>query len=335
MILTALIAALATSVPEPVELYRQWEAGDKFEYSVSSRLQRESRDLINTVFIPVIDKAKYNFTLEVSEVSDEGFATANYKKPTVVVTIPETDRKKAYDEIEEVNEHLLLSISPVNAITDFKDLTPKKEDDDDGDGDGGGLVQLPVNFIAPGQPQQAYSRVFGAIQNAIDDFFRVANFSGSVDTMLDFAPRLSLFEVEPGETWEHTAAYQPQVLEGKEGKMAPQRIDYTMTYVGVVEVDGKKVHRVTSDLNLDTDIAPFINSIVGMNSEQSGIRGFKITLTAHIDFDLDLETKHTLRAIGRSQGHIAIEATIFKDKPAQELKVTGRTILKLVPGAKS
>ena len=332
MFFSVLFAAVVPGFIEPVEIYRQWKPDETLAYSVTSRLQIESRTFLHPVYMPQTTKYAYKFTLEVTEVSSEGFAQVVYKKPTVVVTVPETAEKKSFDEIEEVNEHFELTISPVNAVTDFKDLTPKKDDDDDG---GGGSGRSLLSNISPGQSRAMQQRIGGVIGNIISEFYRLANFSGGVDTMLDFSPRLSLFEVEPGDTWEHTASYQPQPLDGKPDKMAPQRIDYTMTYVGVQEVDGKKIHRLTSDLSLDTDIAPFLNGMLRMTTSQSGLKSFKLVLTAHIDFDLDFETKHTLKAIATSEGHLSIEVTDIKDGPFQEIRVKGRTILKLDPGADS
>lgn len=333
MLVSALFAAVLPGLIEPVELYRQWSQDDKLEYSVTSRLQVESRDAVNRVYMPEITRLAYKFTIEVNEISSEGFAKVDYLRPTMVFTLPETATKKAYDEIEEVNEHFKLTLSPVNAITDFKDLTPKKDDDD---GDGGGVFGLSsIDLAFPGLSKAEQQSITGVIANITTEFYRLANFTGNLDTMLDFSPRLSLFEVEPGETWEHTASYQPQPLDGKPDKMAPQRIDYTLTYVGVQEVDGRKIHRVTSDLTLDTDVAPFLNGMLRMTPAQSGLTGFKMTLTAHIDFDLDFETKHTLRALAISDGHLAVSVTDIQGVPFQEIKVRGRTLLKLVPGADS
>jgi len=324
--LTALAVATALGTQEPVELYRQWQPRETLVYEVRASLSIESRHFNTSIYIPDDLDHVYKFTMVVGDVTSEGFAEVDYTRPTIDVTEGETVESPPVTTVEELNQHYKLTMSPVNAITGLKDLTPKKKDDDDGDGG---------NVLLRNMGDRLAREIQDPTDGFINDLYRLALFIGSTDTAIDFGPRLPLFEVEPGEEWQVTASYQPKSLKGKKGKMAPQRLDYTYTYVGVQESDGKKIHRVTADLDLDTDIAPYINDLMGMTAAESGLRGLHLKLKAHIDFDLDFETKHTLAAIARSQGKMTIEITEIPTVPLVEQKLRGRTRMRILSRKKT
>lgn len=318
--LSAVLLAAALPASAPVELYRQWKPNTTLTYQVKSHLFAESRHYMTSIFIPEDLDQNYTFTMQVGAVTGEGFANVVYKRPKMEVIYGETAERGSLTEIEELNEHLVLTISPVNAVTDVKDLTPKKKKE----GDGGLLL-----FRTAGDGALA-SESQDILDRFIGDLYRLALFIGNADTAVDFGPRLPLLEVEPGDTWHVTASYQPQKLSGKEGKMATQRLDYTYKYDGQVEVDGKKLERITATLAFDNDIAPFINDAIGMKPAESGLRGLKMKLDAKMEFDLDPVTKNTLAIRADSVGAFSIEITQIPDRPVQENKLKGRTRLKLV-----
>jgi len=317
--LTALLIAATAAPTSAVELYRQWKPNSKVTYEVSSDLQIESRNYTHTVFIPSEQGTKYQFTFEVGKVTDEGFASVAYKRPTVDVIQGETVEHPPITTTEKVNEHLELTMSPVNAITGLKDLTPKKPKEGDG-----GMTLLSFREGSAVSPE-AQDMIGGFIQ----DLFRLAMFVASPETSMDFGPSLPLLEVEPGDTWKVTASYQPQLLKDKKGKMAPQRLDYTYTYDGIVDSAGKKVHRVSAVLNLDTDIGAFLNDLLGAAPSQTGLKALKLKLDAKMEFDLDLETKNTIAGRGTSAGSIVVEIPQLS-VPVEEANIRGRARLKLV-----
>ena len=284
------------------------------------------RHYMTSVFIPEDLSNKYQYTFDVGEVTGEGFATVDYKRPKLETTEGETVDHPPITKTEDLNEHLILTLSPVNAITNVKDLTPKKPDKPGGGGGGGGLREMLAMARANGLSNQVANPVTSFIQ----DLYRLAMFIGSPETSLDFGPTLPLLEVEPGDTWNATASYQPQKLQGKKGKMAPQRLDYQYKYVGFVDDNGKKIHRVTATLHFDNDIAPYINDLMGTLPSESGLRGLKLKLDAVMEFDLDYATKNTLAARATSTGSIVIEVTELPETPLIEENLKGRTRLKLV-----
>jgi hypothetical protein len=317
--LSAVLLAAAYPATAPVELYRQWKPNTTLAYQVKSHLFVESRHYMTSIFIPEDLDQNYNFTLQVGAVTGEGFANVTYKRPKMEIIYGETAERGSLTEVEDVNQHYVMSMSPVNAITDLKDLTSKKKE-----GDGGQLLfRVRTDGTLAPQSQDILQRFIG-------ELYRLALFIGNAETAVDFGPRLPLLEVEPGDTWNVTASYQPQKLSGKEGKMATQRLDYTYKYDGQVEVDGKKLERITATLAFDNDIAPFINEAIGMKPAQSGLRGLKMKLDAKMEFDLDPVTKNTLAIRADSTGAFSVEITQIPDRPVQENKLRGRTRLKLL-----
>src|SRR5690349_5057948 len=311
----AVALALSLSRPEPsVELYRQWKANSKLTYEVNSSLQIESRDYTHGIYIPSEQGTKYQYILEVGNVTADGFASVAYKRPTVDMIEGETVDHPPITTTEKVNEHLELTLSPVNAITEIKDLTPKKKE---GTG-GGGLLRLLHLSETKLSPEQ--QDIVGAY---VQDLFRLAMFVSSPETSMDFGPSLPLLEVEPGDTWKVTASYQPQKLKDKKGKMAPQRLDYVYMYKGLVDANGKQVHRIAGNLDLDTDIAPFINDLLGATSAQTGLKSLKLKLNAKLEFDLDPQTKNTLAGRGDSSGSIEVQITELT-VPYEEANIKGR-----------
>ncbi len=316
--ITALLLAIAQS-GGPIELFRQWKPNTTMTYEVVSSLQTEDRDYMTSIFIPEDLDIKYQFSMQIGAVTPEGFASVTYKRPKVEVTEGETVESPPVTKIEEVNEHLILSMSPVNAITDIRDLTPQKETKKKD-----GLSHLrPVLEMLEKQVRNPVAEFVG-------DFQRLALFIASPETSMDFGPALSVFEVEPGSTWEVTATYQPQKLKGKKGKMAPQRLDYKYKYIGLVESGDKQVHRVEGVLVLDTDIAPWLNDLMGTTPGQSRLRGFQLKLNTKVEFDLDKDTKNTIAARAVAAGEMAISVTDITDVPLFEERIKGRTRMRLV-----
>lgn len=315
MIVIAL--AVLSFAGQSVELSRQWKPNSTIEYEVASSLQVESRDFQTSTFIPEDLDTKYNFTFTVGKVTPEGFAGVTYKRPSVTITEGETVDSPPVVKTEDVNEHLELTLSPVNAITDLKDLTPPRPKSRKGDG-------LSLHVRAP------IAQVRIAAMDFLQDYYRLALFIGTPETSMDFGPSLPLFEVEPGDTWDVTATYQPQKLKGKKGKMAPQRLDYKYKYVGLVESGGKQVHRIEGSLALDTDVAPYLNDLMGMTPRESHLTGFKLKLSTKVEYDLDKDTCHTLAARAVASGDMSISITDVADVPYVEERIKGRTRMKLV-----
>lgn len=309
------LAAVAMGfAAEPVDLERVFVKGEKSQYSVDSSLNYESRQAGLNTFIPEDLDIKYKFTTEVLALKNDGYCEMSYRRPTMTTIEGETAESPPKTKIDKVDYNLRLDVSPINEITKVVDLnppkTPPKKD---------GLWMTPGGGLSAAQVGQFTQEIF-----------RLALFIGSLDSALDFSPKLPFEPVTVGETWKRTVGYSPQALKGKDNRSAVQRLDYVFTYKGVQESGGKQIHRITATLELDTDAAPFINQSLGMTPEQSGLKSMQLKLSASIDFDLDLKSRKTLLAVAESTGGISVTLTQLPGRPYEEVRLKGRTVMRLL-----
>ncbi|HVL38823.1 MAG TPA: hypothetical protein VM328_05475 [Fimbriimonadaceae bacterium] len=327
--ITSTLAAIALLMPvqdaKPISLERVFRKGEKAQYEVLSHLQVQSRQRGLDTWIPEDLDINYKFNYEVTALKADGIAEMRYFRPTMTEIAGETFDSPPKTKIEKVNMDLLLTVSPINEVIAMKDMTPPKKP---------APVKPPASKTPPKKGGWASAMGTEAAQINIGSFvgelYRLSLFIGALDSAMDFSPRLPFEEVKPGDTWKRTVGYSPQRLKDKSGKSAVQRLDYEYTYVGVVESNKQKVHRVTAVLKLDTDAAEFVNQLLEMKPEQSGLKEIRLQLDAKIEYDLDLATKRTLRAIANSTGGMKVIVTRFPDDPIAEEKIVGRTSMRLL-----
>jgi hypothetical protein len=316
-------AKTAHSDAAPVTLSRVFTKGEKLEYSISSNLQVESRQYGLQTFMPSELDLNYKFSTEVKELKNDGVAIVHYTRPNMVQVDGETADRGPKTTVEKVDWNYDLTVSPINEVVEMKDLTPpkKKTPPKKSGGDGDGVLFFVRG--AAGQPPQVDLGQF------IGEMYRLALNVGSMDSALDFSPKLPLDEVKVGDTWKKTVSYQPQKLKGKDGKQAVQRLDYTFTYKGLVTVNGKQFYRVNAALDLNTDLGAYVNQLLGMKPEESHLKAIPLTLKQSIDYDLDMATKRTVDAHSKAQGGFKISVTDVEE-PVQEQKMTGSTEMRLI-----
>lgn len=322
-----LAKAIPTPGDTPVTLSRTFVKGEKLQYGIASNLHTEQRQLGLQTFIPIDIDFNYKFTTEVTNLKGDGVAEIHYRRPNIVETHEQTFDKPETKTTEPIDWNLILLVSPINKLLDTKDLTPKKtppKPTPTGGGDGGDGGNLRYT-LAGGLTQGSLG---GLLDQFIGEVHRLALNIGPLE-VLDFAPSLPLDDVKVGDTWKMTVGYQPQKLKGKEGKQAVQRLDYTFTYKGVVEENGKKFYRVAASLDLNTDLGAFINQIIDKKPEESHLKSIPLTLKQNIDYDLDLGNKRTVRATSKSSGGFSINIT-DTEEAVEEEKFTGLTEMKLL-----
>lgn len=310
------ILALLPVHQEAVDLSRVFREGEKAQVEINSHLFTETRQYGLNTFMPDDLDMLYKFTTEVKKMKADGICEMHYLRPTFTRILGETADRPPKTIVDKEKVELLLTISPINEILDYKDLSPKKSEKDKG---GGFFASL---LVAPAQSLD--------ISQYIGQVYRLALFIGNLESGMDFSPKLPLDPVKPGDTWKRTVGYSPQAV-GKDQKSVNQRLDYIYSYKGIVDIDGKKFHRVVGSLELDSDLVKFINEMVGENAaRQMGLRGIRLKLKANIDYDLDLETRRTVRAEAVSDGSIKIEVTQVPNEPVQEVRLKGRTTYTLL-----
>lgn len=312
----ALIAAwVPTTTDAPVLLQRTSKAGEKLNYAVRSRLVTETQEIGTTTFIPSIIEIGYDFTAEATGTKPDGIYDFRYKRPTMNITEGEKT------SVEKTNFDLMITLSPINEFLEVKDLTPKKADKPGTKG---------LRTFAPSGSATQDIVMGGVIGQFISEIQRLALFIGSIDTAIDFQPKLDLREVSKGDTWKRTVSYSPQKLASKNNKSVMQRLDYIYTYDGVIEAGGQKVHRVTATLDMKADLLQYIRDNVDLTKATLHFSDISFNLRAKIEFDLDLKTGHTLKADAKSEGGFKIAVTEYPDDPLVEQKLKGATTLKLV-----
>jgi hypothetical protein len=315
-----------TTDAAPVTLSRLFAKGEKLQYSVLSNLHVESRQYGLQTFMPEELDLDYKFTTEVKELKNDGVAVVHYLRPNMVQVDGETADRGPKTTVEKVDWNFDLTVSPINEVVEMKDLnppkkkpTPKPSGGDDG-GDGGQFILM----AGAGARQQPLF-----IGQFISEMYRLALNVGSMDSALDFSPKLPLDEVKVGDTWKKTVSYEPQKLKGKDGKQAVQRLDYTFTYKGLVTVNGKQFYRINAALDLNSDLGDYINQLIGMKPAESHLKSIPLKLKQSIDYDLDMATKRTVLARSKADGGFTINVTDV-DEPVQEQKMSGSTEMKLV-----
>ena len=320
------LTALAGVQEKPVQLQRTSKAGEKLSYSVKSFLQMETREIGLDTFLPDTVDINYDFTAEAVAAKADGIFDFRYKRPTMTVIEGETVDAGPKKIIEKPNFDLMITVSPINEFLETKDLSPKKPEPKKTGGGGGTR-----NFKLRGAKLQDPGLMGGGlIGQFIQEVQRLALFIGSIDTAIDFQPKLDFREVSKGDTWKRTISYSPQKLKSKGNKTVMQRLDYVYTYGGVVDSSGKKVNRVTAELKMNSDLVQFIKDNFDTSQGPFPFKEITFELAAKIDYDLDLVTGHTLKAEANSQGGFKIVAIQYPEDPIVEQKLKGNTKLTLV-----
>lgn len=310
------LAAFATQNPAPVEFHRQFVKGERAQYEVQSTLNAEVRMADLDSWIPEDLDLIYRFNYAVTEMKADGICVMRYQRPTMTEIQGETADSPPRTKVEKTNLDFELTVSPINEVLGLKDLTKKPEKKP---GSSGSKLNV---FSPAGRAQlQAFVGQFTG------EIYRIALFVGSLDSSMDFAPPLPVTEVAVGDTWKKTVGFSPQKLGSKGDKLAVQRMDFTYTYKGIVESNGKKVHRIEGALNLKTDIAAFIHQTFNVKSDVTGLKEIPMNMTSTVQYDLDLKTHQTLSASAVSSGGFGIVATVQPKKPVQEERFKARSNL--------
>lgn len=324
MILSSILAAIATGQAAPIQLARVYTLGEKLTYEVKSNMSIQHRQRGLQTWIPEDLDLNYRFTTEVKALKAEGIADVHYQRPTMTVITGETFNSPPKTTVEKANLNFLLSMSPANEVIGMKDLTPPAKGK-------GGKGQRAMRWTGAGASPNQQIPFIGQF---IGEVHRLALFAGNFESALDFAPRLSFDKIKVGDSWKRTVGYSPQKLKGKDGKTVNQRLDYTFTYKGLVTSNGKTVHRVVGECGLDTNLADYVNGMFDMKPEESGLKSIPLKFNARIEFDLDQATRKTLQSNATSEGGFQIILSDLPNEPIEEETFKGRTQMRLIAQTK-
>ncbi|RYG39252.1 hypothetical protein EON81_01595 [bacterium] len=320
----AVLPFLALSQQAPVELTRKFTTGEKLTYRVEAELNSEERSGMTQTWIPSDFNLSYAFTTLVKAVKADGIADMEYRRPNFVTVEGETFEKAPVRRVEKDPSTVLLKISPINEIIDYKIVTPPKKP-----------VKKPVKKGKANWATTTPNVQIPIVGEFIGELQRLSLFVGSLSSALDFNPKFPFEEVKVGDTWQRTVSYQPQKLKGKNGKQAVQRLDFTYMYAGEMTVGGKKIRRVTGTTKLDTDLGEFFNQLFDAKPDETGLKGMPLKFEATIEFDLDPANGRTLKAVAKSNGNFQLFLTDRPDEAVMEQKFKGQTIMSLTSVGKA
>lgn len=307
---------------QPVKLSRVFKAGQKATYKFESWLQSDERNHQLDSFLPNNQGYEYTFTTQVEKMLADGICEMRYRRPTMTIIFGENAFRDEVRRAVKTDFNVRLRVSPINDIIDSVDLNPPKKPD----------PKDKKKKEEEKDPTEGVSVV--SVSNPIpysQEIYRLAAFVGNLDSGLDFAPSMPFGEVKVGETWKKTVGFAPQKLQGaKNRKMAIQRLDMTYRYDGIVESNGKKVVRITSTLNMDSDITEFLSQQFFLTADESPFRKVRLRLKTSVEYDLEPGSLTTLEARGKSEGDYSMELKEVPNQPFQEAKLTGNATLRLV-----
>ncbi|MCW5937463.1 MAG: hypothetical protein KIT11_09175 [Fimbriimonadaceae bacterium] len=311
--MVSLIALLVLGQDAEVELYRQFTPGASSSFQVRSHLLSEVKVYPMAYFLPSEVNVDYDFSVNHATAKAEGFSTVSYKRPAMKITEGETADHPPRATTEKVDWNFVFTLSPINEVTDIKESKAARQ---------ASLAAVPLSGVFGGQEPPGFERMFREIQ-------MLAIFGGNLESALDLNPKLPIEPVKPGDTWHKTVGFQPRELKGT-GRQAVQRLDYEYTYNGLETVNGKRIHRVTAKLDLDTDALPWMLQSSGMGREDSDLKALKLRLAATIVFDLDEKTKETLTADARSSGGVVFDFESIEGESDIEIRLTGKSTMRRV-----
>lgn len=308
----SLLLPIVLLAPQPIRLSRTFVLGEKLSYRVQATMQVQARARHLDTWMPEDLTVKYDFSTLVKQMKADGIAVLRYQRPLLTVIDDDGQDSGPDRQVEKLNWDKLLTVSPLNKILDVKDTNPKSK------------TAMLHRLGASSQENP--------LADYVGEVYRLALFTGGIDTSLDFSPPLPIREVAPGDTWKATVSYQPQKLKGKADKTVVQRLDYTYTYSGLLKSNGRMVQRVVGELNLDTDLAPFFNDMNEDDSQNNALSRLPLKLKTRIDFDLDPKTLKTLTARATASGSLQLFVAKYPDEPVEEVKLAGGTTMSLVGG---
>lgn len=303
-----LISLQAVSQQPAIQLARTFTPGEKLSYVVESTLNIQNRSLGVQTWLPIERRYNYRFSTKTEDSKADGVATVHYLRPTIKEEVGETFESGPQSNVLKLNFDYRITMSSLNEVLGVKDLKPE---------------MLSYTRWEPSVPQ-AQGMLNAYMKQFTDEIYHLALCSGSFDSAIDFAPKLPINRVKPGDTWRKTVGFSPKA----DGKGDVQRLDYVYTYKGEVAGKSGPVRRVTATVSMNTDLAPLFHRVSRLTAEKTRIAKLPIQLEQTIDFDLDPKTSRTVYAIAKSTGGFSVNS-LDQQQALQEQKLRGTTIMTL------
>lgn len=292
LVFASLLVAQGTppaSAPAASLLERKFTSGETLHYSVRSLLTVEERAQGLNTFLPRDYGFEYDYTMKVNSVDQDGNAQVAYNRPkTVYVEGEFAERPERRTNQQGGGFKLNLRISPINELIGVEEVKQPSR-----------TSGRALRYMAQEEPPPRITEALAG--QFTSELMRIALMTGSLDNSMDFAPPLSFKPVRVGGSWKKTVGYTPQRL-GSGSEQGVRRLDFTYTYRGIVDSNGKKVHRIEGAVSQDSDIWPFLLQQYGLEKKDTPFESLILKFDSKLEFDLDLKTLHTVRARAESRG---------------------------------
>jgi hypothetical protein len=317
----------------PKQLRRQLPIGLEEIYGYSALLTSERRDprMNLDTYLPETQRLMYQFKLNVKEKKADDIVVLDYLRTGFKVAVEGGAEGEQYIPMDGGNLNFKITLSPTNAVLDLVDISPKKPEKKVKDENVMWLRRLQDGGVVSGQAltQQVVGQFFQELQ-------RMSLMIGSLDSSMDFAPKLPDEEVVPGDTWEETVSYQPQRARGTKSTTV-QRLDMTYTYVGLVKVNGKPFEQIKGSVTMDANLKDYIDGAYGIPKAQSPFKSVNVKFQMNSVFNLDPKSLRTVYAEVRSNGNLSTDfdfqgmRTTSEDRFTGEAKIANRSAKIIAP----
>lgn len=324
MIITTVLASLAVAAVQdaPVVLERKFTAGDRFVYKFNTKTFSDDRDYQFDMFMPNTQESMYTATTDVLEVKPSGAVVCRWVVSDAWFILGENASRDEMRIKDKEGADYRVEVTQVNDILDMRDNRPPKPEKNAPKTEADWMRSLMAAAVQPTLDQW--------VGQYVGPIYQLAGFTGGPYSGLDFAPKLPLDEVKVGDTWKKTVGFSPQKLRNdKDKKMAVTRLDYTYTYRGLVEEDGKKYLKITSACSLKTDVNDFLGQLMG-SQENSPMSKAPLTWDAKVEYWLDPVTLHTINIEASSEGKFEMWVKEIKEQAYQESRLRSKASYKLV-----
>lgn len=290
----SLAALIGTQTPEAIDLERKFRQGEKHTFQFVSKMTIEFREIPLETFLPFGVTYSYAYTMETERLKPDGAADVRFKRPNIKIRMGETVDSPPKMEIINRPQNWLLTFSRKNQLLTLKDESPKEKKKGGTSGGGG---------------QSAFwSTAFGDTQLDVTSWIDELRSLGAFVNFFDWGPVLPVHPVKVGDSWKETVGYVPATLKSgtDKGRNIMARIDYTYVYKGNTTREGKKCAWIQGTLHHDSDAAPYVADLLGIELKLAPFKEIKLQMDATVDYYLDPETFAVYEIEGKSKGNTSI-----------------------------
>jgi len=283
---------VGTQAPEAIDLERKFRKGEKHTFQFVSKMTVEFREIPLETFIPFGVTYSYSYTMETEQLKPDGAADVRFKRPNIKIRVGETVDEPPKMEVVDRPQNLLLTLSRKNQLLTLKDESPKPKKKE---GTGGGEPAF-------------WNGSFGNPQLNVSAWINELRGLGAFVNFFDWGPVLPVHPVKVGDTWKETVGYVPATLKSgaDKGRNIMTRIDYTYVYKGNTTREGKKRAWIQGTLHNDSDAAPFVADLLGIELKFAPFKEIRLQMDATVDYYLDPETFAVYEIEGKSKGNTSI-----------------------------